>query len=563
MPQRKPDSQSRTSAASLVAIGIFVSRIVGFVRQAVVAYFFGVGPHADVIAAAFKGPNVLQNLLGEGTLSAAFIPVYSRMLEEGRAREAGRYAGAIFGLLLAVTAGVVLLGLLLAKPIVAAFTPGFLDDAAQVATGQLAINRFDLVVQGVRVLFPMTGILVLSAWALAILNSHRRFFLPYIAPVFWNTAIIAALFGTAVFLIPESVRLARLKSLGPTALNQLLQAIFYGALLGGALQFIVQLPLVYRLISGFRLSFSTRVRGVRETLRAFGPVAAGRGAYQISTWIDVFLASQIAAGAIGALGYAQMLYVLPVSLFGMSVAAAELPELSRFNTAETGAFMARITASVRQMMFLTVPTCFAYLAFGLLLVRALFERGRFNFHDSCLIYVILGGYTLGLLATTASRLLQNAFYALQDTRTPARIAVLRVVISTLVAIPLMFFLDRFAVASFTGTAPLGSPLFFGAVGLSLGATAGAWSELLWLRTVLYRQTHVDLPWRPLTAMVGMALCAVLPGAFVWWLLSGWPPVLMAVCVLGMFAGTYLALARLCRLSEMEAWAGRVLQRWYG
>jgi putative peptidoglycan lipid II flippase len=313
------------------------------------------------------------------------------------------------------------------------------------------------------------------------------------------------------------------------------------------------------LLHGFRLSLSTRVMGVRETLRAFGPVAAGRGAYQISTWIDVFLASQIAAGAIGALGYAQMLYVLPVSLFGMSVAASELPELSRFNTAETGVFMARVSASLRQMMFLTVPTCCAYLVFGLPLVRALFERGRFGFHDSCLIYVILGGYTLGLLATTASRLLQNAFYALQDTRTPARIAVLRVVISTLVSLPLMFVLDRFAVASFTDVAPHGSPLFFGAVGLSLGATAGAWSELFWLRAVLYRQTHVDLPWRPVTTMVGVALLAALPAALIWWLLSNWPPVLVAVCVLGAFAGIYLALAWVFRLSEMDVWAGRVLR----
>jgi putative peptidoglycan lipid II flippase len=559
MPQQEPDSPSRTSAASLVAIGIFASRIAGFVRQAVVAYFFGVGPHADVIAAAFRGPNVLQNLLGEGTLSAAFIPVYSRMLEAGRERDAGRFAGAIFGLLLAFTAGSALLGWLLAKPIVAVLTPGFVDDAAQVAAGHLAINRFDLAVQGVRVLFPMTGILVLSAWALAILNSHRRFFLPYVAPVVWNVAIIVALFGTTLFLIPESASLARLKSLSPTTLNQLLQAVFYGALLGGALQFVVQLPLVYRLIQGFRLSFSTRVRGVRETLRAFGPVAAGRGAYQISAWIDMILASQLAAGAIGALGYAQMLYVLPVSLFGMSVAASELPELSRLNAAETGAFMARVNASIRQMMFLTVPTCVAYLAFGLPLVRGLFERGRFGFHDSCLIYIVLGGYTLGLLATTASRLLQNAFYALQDTRTPARIAVLRVVIATLVAIPLMVFLDHFAVASFTGTAPPGSPLFFGAAGLSLGATAGAWSELLWLRTVLYRQTHVDLPWRSISAMIGAALLAVLPAALVWWLLSGWSPVLVALLVLGAFAVAYLALAWLFRLSEMDAWAGRVLQ----
>lgn len=560
MSKRDPAPPSRISAASIVAAGIFASRSIGFVRQAAVAYFFGVGPHADVIGAAFKGPNVLQNLLGEGTISAAFIPVYCRMLEAGRERDAGQFAGAIFGLMLAVAAGFVGLGLLLARPIVAVLAPGFIGDQAQVAAGQLAINRFDLAVQGVCIIFPMTGILVLSAWALAILNSHGRFFLPYVAPVLWNIAIITSLVATAAFLVPEPFAPGQLANISPTMLNTLLLAVFYGALIGGALQFVVQLPLVFRVMRGFRLTFSARPQGVRETLRAFGPVVTGRGVYQLSAWIDVVLASHIAAGAVGALSYAQMLYVLPVGLFGMSVAAAELPELSRTNVTDTTSFMTRVTASVRQIMFLTVPTCVGYLVFGLPLIRALFERGQFRGHDSWLIYVTLGGYTLGLLATTGSRLYQNAFYALQDTKTPAKIALLRVGTSTAVSIPLMLLLDRVAVATLAGSAGSGLPLFFGAAGLAGGATAGAWVELLVLRRSLYRRLQVDLPWRATVRMLGCALLATLPAAGLWWLLQSWPSVILTPLILGTFGTAYLGLTWRFRCSELDMWTGGVLRK---
>lgn len=542
-----------------VAAGIFASRIVGFVRESVVAYFFGVGPHTDVFRMAFRGPNVLQNLLGEGTISASFIPVYSRMLEEGRAQEAGRFAGAVFGLMLVIVAVFVLLGMALAEPIVTVLTPGFVDDAAKVAAGELAIDRFALTVQGVRIIFPMTGLLVLSAWALAILNSHRRFLLPYFAPVVWNVAIIGALFGMAFVLMENPLTFRTEGGVPLDTLTQLLFAAFYGALIGGGLQFAVQLPLVFREMTGFRFSLSTKVKGVREALHAFGPVVAGRGAYQISTWIDMILASIIAAGAVGALGYAQVLYVLPISLFGMSVAASELPELSRIDDDERAAFLQRIQRSLRQIMFLTVPTFIGYLAFGLPLIRGLFERGRFGYTDSWLIYAILGGYTIGLLATTASRLLQNVYYAVQDTKTPAKIAVLRVVISTALAVPLMFYLDRFAVASFVGTTPQEEPLFFGAVGLALGSALGAWVELWRLGTVLRRRIDFRMPWRSMLTMIGVAVLSAGPAALLWWFLPDWSTLIVAVLVVGSYGLLYLALARLFKFDEMDAWVGRLLR----
>ena len=458
-----------------MAGGILLSRITGLVRERVAAYFFGVGAHADVLQFAFRAPNLIQNLLGEGTISAAFIPIYSRMIEDGRAREAGRFAGAIFGLLLAVAAGLVLLGILAAEPLVTVLAPGWTDDAAQVAAGALPVDRFALAVQALRLTFPMVGFLVLAAWTLGVLNSHRRFFLPYVAPALWNVAIISGLTGGAYVLAGPPWALSP-DALASGALNELLMAACWGGLAGGALQFLVQLPLVVRVLTGFRLSVSTAVDGVREAIRASGPAIAGRGVAQISSYIDTILASLLAAGAFSALRYALILYFLPISLFGMSVAASELPELARLSDDRVRRFLTRLRGSIRQILFLTIPTVVGYLAFGFLIVGALLRTGSFSLTGNWLVYFVLGGYSLGLAATTVSRLLQNAFYALNDTKTPAKIAVLRVSVSAALALPLMFALDRIAVDAVVGVSPAEATLYLGAVGWAWAPRAApGWS----------------------------------------------------------------------------------------
>ena len=543
------------SAAGSVAAGIFSSRIVGLLRERTVAYFFGVSAHADVWQVAFKSPNLLQNLLGEGTISAAFIPIYSRLIEEERYEEAGRFAGAIFGLLMAVAGGLALMGVLLADPIVRILAPGFINDAAQVAKGTLAVNRFDLTVQAVRVIFPMAGVLVLSAWALGVLNSHRRFFVPYVAPVLWNVAIIAFLFGGAYWVTgspwaPEGLAMG--------TLTQLLMAGCVGALAGGMLQFGVQLPFVARQMSGFEFSLSTRVEGVREAIAAFGPVVASRGVAQLSAYLDLFLASWLAVGAPSALRFSQLLYMLPVSLFGMSVAASELPELSRLTEEQVAAFSARLRRSMRQIAFLTVPTVVGYLAFGPLLVGALFQTGQFRVADTWLVTFVLGGYALGILATTLSRLLQNAFYATGDTKTPAWIAVTRVTVSTVVAVPAMFWLDTIPLERIVGPLP-GEPLFLGALGLSLGATVGAWVEVWRLRRALREpMPEATLPGASLLRMTGLALVSLVPAAGVWWTLPDWHVLFVAPLVVGTYAAVYLGTALLLGFEEIEAWTRRFL-----
>jgi putative peptidoglycan lipid II flippase len=540
-------SGSPRSRALHVAAGIFASRIAGLLRDRAIAHVFGVGAHADVFRTVLRGPNVLQNLLGEGSISASFVPVYSRLIHEGRTEEAGRLAGAVFGLLLALVSALTLAGILLARPLVAVLVPGFLGDAAAVAAGELDINRFELAVRAVRIIFPMTGVLVLAAWALGVLNAHRRFLLPYLGPVLWNVAIIATLAVAGASLWGPSPPTAEIRT-------RLLFAACWGALAGGVAQFAVQLPLVARLVRGFRLSFSARVRGVREVLAAFGPAVAGRGVYQISAYLDLILGSLLAAGALAALGYAQMLYVLPVSLFGLSVAASELPELSRQTRPEAAeAFNARIRRSLRQIAFMTVPTAVGYLAFGYLLVGALWRTGRFSVADNRLVYLVLAAYATGIVATTWSRLLQNAYFALGDTRTPAKIAGVRLAVSAVCAVPLMFWLDRFEV---TGVAAAGSndTLRAGAAGLALASGIAAWTELATLtRTLSRKAPGFRPPGAAALKMFALAVLSIAPAAAAWWALPPTHVILEAFVVVGVFALVYLAGARLAGISELAAW----------
>lgn len=574
-PPGRPGRPGRGGGAASVGAGILLSRLSGLAREQTVAFFFGVGPHADALTAALRVPNALQNLLGEGALSAAFIPIYSRLLEAGRREEAGRFAGAIFGLLLATAAGLALCGILLARPLVALLAPGFLADAGAVAAGRASVDRFALAVGAVRVLFPMTGCLVLSVWALGVLNSHRRFFLPYFAPVLWNSAMITALllaghaagaWPAASLAGPGTAAVAAGPLLAATALrDRLLAAFCWGALAGGLLQFLVQLPLVARVIRGFRFSFSTRVPGVREALAAWGPVVAGRGVVQIAGYVDLFLATLLATGAAGADRYAQMLYILPISLFGMSVAAAELPELSRLRgEAAAPALLARVRRALAAVAFLNVPTVVGYLAFGYLVVGAVYRRGSFGGADNGLVYLALCGYTTGILATTSSRLLQNTFYALGDTRTPAKIAAQRVGAAALVALPLMFWLDRFPVPPAFGAQPPGQRLFLGVLGLSLASGAGAWLELARLRAALRRRLpDFELPWRDDLRILLLALAAAAPAALLWRLL---PPSLSglvkAVPVLLTYGVLYLAAGALAGRPELAEAAAR-LGLWRG
>lgn len=467
----EPSSLSRHS--NLVASGILLSRLAGLAREKLTGYFLGANVGAEAFRAALRIPNLLQNLLGEGVLSASFIPVHSRMLADGRDEDAGRLAGAVAGLLALLAGALVLVGVLFAGPLTRIIAPGFPPGS----------ERYELTVALVRILTPGVGFLVLSAWCLGVLNSHRQFFLSYVAPVVWNAAIIAALVA------------AGLKGLTEAAIAV---AMGWGVLVGGALQFLVQLPKVLRLSPGLRLSFSMAVPGVAEVRRAFVPIVAGRGVVQISAYLDLLVASLLATGAVAALGYAQVLYLLPVSLFGMSVAAAELPELSAADHGDRVGVVSRVEAGLGRVAFFVTPSAFTFVFLGDLVVGSLYEGGRFARVDTLQVAVILAAYGLGLLASTATRLLQSTLYGAGDARRPAILATVRVGVSTLVGVALMLPLDQLRVtdaglieivgsltdigiADEAARSATDNQLRLGAAGLALGAAVGAWVELVLLR----------------------------------------------------------------------------------
>lgn len=482
----------------------------------------GLGEAADAFAAAFRIPNVLQNLLGEGALSASFIPAYTRLRETGDEAGARALAGAVLGFLALTVAVLVALGVTFAPALVAALAPGFEGP------------RRDLTVQLVRVFFPGTGLLVLSAWCLGVLNSHRKFFLSYAAPVAWNAAIIVA-----ALLPPAGVP------------EQAAVWAAWGALVGALLQVAVQVPVVYRVAGALRPSLAHQARGFADAVRTFVPAVLSRGVIQVSAFVDGIIASLLPAGGVAALLNAQLVYTLPVSLFGMSVAASELPALSAAAGAGQGGdgIRDRLREGLARIGFFVLPSAVALLAFGGLIAAALFETGRFSADDARYVWFILMGSAPGLVATTRARLVASAWYALQDTTVPLRAAAARVVIGGVVGL-----VAALQVPGWVGLAPR-----WGAVGLTLAGSLAGWVEYTRLRGALASRLGTFTPpsgddRRLLLATLG----ALLPAAGMYLLaVPATGPILDALLVLGTFGTAYLGITWVLGVPEARALVARV------
>jgi putative peptidoglycan lipid II flippase len=412
-----PPSQGRL--ATRVAAGILLTRLLGLVRERVFAHYFGNSAFLDAYRAALRIPNGIRNLLGEGTLSASFIPVYAGMIERGETESARRLAGAIASILTVLVAAAALLGVLLAPVITDFVAPGFSGGTR------------DLTVTMVEILFPMAGVFVLSAWCLGVLNTHRRFFLSYAAGAMWNIAQIATLVALGGALLGA----------------RLVVALAFGALVGSMLQLLVQLPSTLRLVGGFTWSLKLGTPGVRSVLRAWAPVVVGAGVLQIASIVETQLGSLLGTGAVAVLGYAQLVALLPISVFGVSVAAAALPDLSRDAAmADADTLRARLSEGGQRIAFFVVPSAFAFASLGTLIVGTLFQTGQFDATDTDIVAGVLAAYAIGLLGQASIKLFASGFYALGDTRTPVRIAALSVVLSAALALLLMQYLGVAGIA---------------------------------------------------------------------------------------------------------------------
>tara|TARA_Y100001970_G_scaffold94677_1_gene119286 strand:+ start:33943 stop:35610 length:1668 start_codon:yes stop_codon:yes gene_type:complete len=462
----------KISGVGAAASGIGLSRFSGVIRSVLITNVLGIGLVGDAFAAAQRIPNILQNLFGEGALSAAFVPEYSRLSEDDP-DQAGRLAGGVASFLICLVAFSTAIGFLAAEPLTRAVAWGF--------TGE----RFDLTVRLVRIILLGTGVLVMSAWCLAVLNSHGRLFLSYAAPVVWNLAQIAVLVALAVSEIRDSSSAEKLA---------------WALVAGSILQVLVQVPCVLRQNPHIRLNLFWKDKSTALVLKRFFPAILGRGALQLSSFIDLALASLLSLGAASSLAAAQTLYLLPVALIATSVVAAELPELSRSD--DVTAMSNRLSRRLLQMLWLVGPILAMYFAAGPQIADALFNLGGFRIRitpdDLTVIGLTLAAYALGLPALMASRLLQSVCFSSGDTKTPAQIATTRVFISLISGAVLMFQFEQILVLgqSVVGFGDLNLawgplsevtrhssnlPARLGPVGLALGSAIGAWFEFWMLR----------------------------------------------------------------------------------
>ena len=523
---RAGDLARAPNLAWLVAAGILLSRIAGLVRESIFAHFLGNSAAADAFKAGFRIPNILQNLFGEGVLSASFIPVYSKLLAEGDRDGADLLAWGVGAILSLAMALMVVLGVIAAPFLIEVIAPGFHGE------------KRELTIALVRVLFPGAGMLVMSAWCLGVLNSHHRFFVSYTAPVAWNVAIVAAL----VWYGPTSTQ------------SHLVIAVAWGAVIGAAAQIAVQLPATLRLLRRFKVDLRRTAGHLKIVFNNLAPVIAGRGVGQISGYVDNLLASLLPTGAVAALNYAQILYMLPLSLFGFSMAASELPTMSRASGSIdeiAAALRPRLNAGLRQISFMVVPSAAAFLFIGDVIVALIFQSGHFTHHDAIYVWAVLAGTSVGLLATTMGRLYNSAFYSLYDTRTPLKIAAIRFLLTLglgyFCALPL--------------PSMLGIAQRWGVAGLTASAGVAGWVEFTLLRRALNRRigrTGLDSAYVIRLWLHALAAAALAIG--VKYALAGHGPRLVALAVIPVYGAVYLGLGWWAGMPELHQLIGFLKRR---
>jgi putative peptidoglycan lipid II flippase len=500
-----------------VSLGIFSTKIFGIVRQAFIARYLGAGAAADAFNAATRIPNLLQNLFGEGALSASFIPVYSRLRAEGNEEEAGRVAGGVLALLTVLMIVLVMLGVLFAPAVLPIVAGGFKGH-----TRELAIDF-------VRITFPGIGIFVISAWCLGVLNSHRRFFLSYAAPVAWSAVMIGALWYYG--------RRQGVEEIARTA--------SWAFMIGAVAQLLVQVPAVWSLVRRhFHFTLDWSNQNIRTVMRNFVPVGISRGIVQLSNYVDIFIASFLPEGTLSLITYATTISYVPVSMFGIGISAAELPEMSSVMGSDderARQLRERLNAGLRHIAFFVIPSALSMVAAGDVMAAALFEHSkRFSHQNTIFIWGILAGSAVGLLASTSGRLYASTYYALNDTRTPLKFACVRVALTSVLG-----YLFAVPLPGLLGIDPR-----WGGAGLTISFGIAGWTEFMLLRRSLNQR--IGATGAPAGFVVRLWTAAAAAGAAAYAVKRAvvtQSSVINAVVVLGAFGLVYLGATLALKVPE--------------
>ena len=395
-----PDSQPRLArSAGVFGLATITSRILGLVRDQVLAYYFGAGNAADAFRVAFRVPNLVRDLFAEGAMSAAFVPTFTRQLTLHGRERAWHLASSVLNALLIVTGVIVIAGIVFAEPLVRLFASEFAS----------VPGKFELTVHLTRIVFPFLTLVALAAALMGMLNSLGHFFVPALSPAMFNVASIVI----AVTFIP----------LAPSLGVQPITIVAIGALAGGVGQLVIQWPPLRR--EGFRYKpvLDFRDEGLRHVLLLMGPGTIGMAATQINVFVNTVLATGEGTGAVSWLDFAFRLMYLPIGLFGVSIAAAATPAISRMVAeGDLGRIRSTMASGIGLMMLLNIPATLGLMVLARPIVSVIFERGSFTASDTAATAAALQFYAIGLVGYSIVRIVSPTFYALRRSRIPVMVS---------------------------------------------------------------------------------------------------------------------------------------------
>ncbi len=467
-----PSSRRLARSAGVVGAATMTSRILGLVREQVLAYWFGASDSMDAFLVAFRVPNLVRDLFAEGAMSAALVPTFSRALNDGRDR-AWRLGNSVMNALIVVTGVLVVAAIVFAPAIVS----GLAGDFAAVP------GKFELTVTLTRIMAPFLILVAMAAACMGMLNSLDVFFVPALSPAMFNVASIAV----GVGLVPVAMR----------AGVEPILAMAIGTLVGGLGQVLLQWPPLHA--RGYRYSprLDLADPALRRVLALMGPGVVGLAATQLNVFVNTIVATGEGTGAVSWLGYAFRVMYLPIGLFGVSIATATTPALARLVAAgRLPAMRSTLASALALMLTLNVPAAIGLMVLATPIVRLLFERGSFTAADTAATAAAVQYYAVGLVGYSMVKILSPAFYALGRSRTPAAVGVASVLLNAGLSVT---------------TAP-----YFGYRGIALSASIAAIFNASLLALLLRRRTGgLDLP-HVLATFVKVAIAAAAMAATAAW-----------------------------------------------
>lgn len=456
--------------AGTVAFFTFLSRILGLIRDMVVAFSFGAASHADAFFVAFRIPNMLRRMVAEGALTASFLPVYVDYLENREPEDARQVVDIAFTVLTAALVFITLTGVVLSPWIIRLFAPGFLG----------VPGKFELAVSLNRIVFPYIFFVSLVALCMGILNARGHFAAPAASPILLNVFMILGALGLSRWFDPPIYGLA------------------IGVVVGGLSQFLLQIPALTGTGVRFRPDLSLRHPAIRKIGLLFLPAAFGAAVYQLNIFVSNVLASFLPEGSISYLWYASRLLEFPLGVFGMALAVAAFPSLSQQSSRQDASrFHRTFEDTLGLITFVTLPATVGLIALRQPIVEVLFERGAFGALSSIRTSDALLYYCLGMWPIAAGRIVVSAFHSVQDTRTPVKLSLVAFVANVILSLALMGPMLHCGLALANSlSAALNTALLFHAFRNRMGVWGLGWVRETGLRAALA------------SALMGLALAAL-------------------------------------------------------